>query len=66
VDVPDPRMARPSPVRWTDSHAPARATRDSVGGGAEAIQPKGPDTLQLTACSQPAPRSRGSPPLQGW
>jgi hypothetical protein len=24
VDVADPRTARPSPVRWTDSHAPSR------------------------------------------
>jgi hypothetical protein len=66
MDVLDPRTARPSPARWTNSHAPARAAGGSVGGGAEAIQPKGPDTLQLTACSQPAPHSRGSPSLQGW
>jgi hypothetical protein len=65
VDVADPRTALPSPVRWTDSHAPARAAGGSVGGGTEAIQPKGPDTLHLTACNQPVPRSRGSPPPQG-
>jgi hypothetical protein len=66
VDVADPRTARPSPVRWTDSHALAKAAGGSVGGGAKAIQPKGPDTLQLTPCGQLAPRSRGSPPPQGW
>jgi hypothetical protein len=66
VDVPDPRMARPLPVRWTNSHAPTRAAGGSVGGSAEAIQPKGSDTLQLTACSKPTPRSRGLPPPQGW
>jgi hypothetical protein len=65
VDVADPRAARPSPVGWTDSHAPTRAAGGSVGGGTKAIQPKGPDTLQLTACSQLTPRSRGSPPSQG-
>jgi hypothetical protein len=66
VDVPDPHTARPSPVRWMDSHAPARAAGAAAEGGAEAVQRKGPDTLQLTACSQPAPHSRGSSPLQGW
>jgi hypothetical protein len=66
VDVSDPHTAQPSPVRWTDSHAPARAAGGSVGGGAEAVQPKGPGTVQLTARSQPAPRSRGPPPPQGW
>jgi hypothetical protein len=65
VDVLDPHTAQPSPVRWTDNHAPARATGGSVRGGAEAVQPKGPGTLQLTACSQPAPCSRGPPPPQG-
>jgi hypothetical protein len=61
----DLRTVRPSPVRWTDSHAPLDGG-GSVGGGTKAIRAKEPDTLQLTACSQPAPRSRGSPPLQGW
>jgi hypothetical protein len=45
---------------------PSQTTGGSVGGGTKAIQPKGPDTLQLTTCNQPAPRSRGSPPPQGW
>jgi hypothetical protein len=40
VDVADPRTARPSLMRWTNIHAPARAAGGSVGGGAEAIQPK--------------------------
>jgi hypothetical protein len=66
VDVLDPHTTQPSPVRWTDNQAPAKAAGGSVGGGAEAVQPKGPDTLQLTAYSRLAPRSRGSPPLQGW
>jgi hypothetical protein len=65
VDVPDPHTTQPSPVRWMDSHAPARAVGGSVGGGAEAVQPKGPGTLQLTAHSQPGPRSWGPPPPQG-
>jgi hypothetical protein len=30
----------------------------------EPSSPKGPDTLQLTACSQPAPCSQGPPPLR--
>jgi hypothetical protein len=66
VDVPDPHTALPLPVRWTDNHAPARAAGGSIGGGAEVVQPKGPDTLQLTACSRLAPHSRGSPHPQGW
>jgi hypothetical protein len=37
VDVPDPHMVEPSPMRWTDSHALARAAGGSVGGGAEAV-----------------------------
>jgi hypothetical protein len=37
VDVPDPHMAQPSLVRWTDIHAPARAAGGSVGGGTEAV-----------------------------
>jgi hypothetical protein len=45
---------------------PGQTAGGSIGGGTKAIQPKGPDTLQLTACSKPAPRSRGSPPPQGW
>ena len=66
MDVPDPHTAQPSLMRWTDSHAPARAAGGSIGGGAEAVQPKGADTLQLTAYNWPAPRSRGSPPPQCW
>jgi hypothetical protein len=66
VDVPDPHTAQPSPVRWMDIHAPARAAGGSVRGGAEAVQPKGPDTLQLMACSRLALCSQGLSPLQGW
>jgi hypothetical protein len=62
----DLRTEQPPPVRWTDSHDPGQTTGGSVGGDAEAVQPKGPGTLQLTTCSQPALCSRGSPPPQGW
>jgi hypothetical protein len=62
----DLRTARPSPVRWTDSHTPLDGGRQRwkrhqshPGQGARHAAADG-------AYSRPTPRSRGSPPLQGW
>jgi hypothetical protein len=62
----DLRTARPSPVRWTDSHAPLGGRRQRwrrhlrhPGQGAR-------HAATDDACSRSALRSRGSPPPQGW
>jgi hypothetical protein len=65
MDTVDLRTVRPSPVRWTDSHAPLgggrqrwRRHQSHLSQGARHVAADG-------ACSWPAPRSRGSPPPQG-
>jgi hypothetical protein len=62
MDVADPRTARPSPVRWMGSHAPTKLQEAASEATPEPSSPKGPDTLQLTACSRSARCSRSPPP----
>jgi hypothetical protein len=65
TDAADLRMARSSPVRWTDSRAP-------LGGGRRRCRRHQSHPSQGArhaatddACSRPAPRSRCLPPPQG-
>jgi hypothetical protein len=62
TDAADLRTARPSPVRWTNSCTPFG------GGRRRQSHPSHGDrhTTADGACSRPAPRSRSSPPPQGW
>jgi hypothetical protein len=53
VDVADSRTARPSPVRWTDSHAP---TKRQEAASEAAPGPSEPGTRQLTALATGQPR----------
>jgi hypothetical protein len=61
MDVANPRTARLSPVRWMGNHAPTRRQEAASEAAPEPSIPKGPDTLQLTACSRSAPCSQGPP-----
>jgi hypothetical protein len=62
MDVANPLTARLSPVQWMGNHAPTRRQEAASKAALEPSSPKGPDTLQLTACSRPAPCSQGPPP----
>jgi hypothetical protein len=55
MDVANPRKARLSSVRWMGNHTPTRQQE----AASEAAP--GPDTLQLTAYSRPAPCIQGPP-----
>jgi hypothetical protein len=66
TDAADLRTARSSPVRWTNSRAP-------LGGGRQRWRRRQSHPSQGArhaaadgTCSRPTPRSRSSPPLQGW
>jgi hypothetical protein len=62
MDVANPRTARLSPVRRMGNHALTRQQEAASEATPEPSSPKGPDTLQLTTCSWPAPCSQGPPP----
>jgi hypothetical protein len=62
MDVANPRTARLSPVRWMRNHALTRRQEAASEAAPKPSSPKGPDTLQLTACSRPAPCGQGPPP----
>jgi hypothetical protein len=61
MNVANPRTARLSPVRWMGNHTPTGHQEAALEAAPEPSSPKGPDTLQLTACSRPAPYSQAPP-----
>jgi hypothetical protein len=62
MNVANPRTARLSPVRWMGNHTPTRQQEVASEAAPEPSSPKGPDTLQLTTYTRPAPYSQGPPP----
>jgi hypothetical protein len=62
TDTADPRTARPSPMRWTNSCAPLGGGRRRQSHPSQGAR----HTVADGAYSRPAPRSRSSPPPQGW
>jgi hypothetical protein len=61
MNVANLRTTRLSPVRWMGNHTPTRQQEAVLEAAPEPSSPKGPDTLQLTACSRPTPYSQGPP-----
>jgi hypothetical protein len=66
VDVADPRTARPSPMWWTDSHAPTKQQEAASEAAAGPPRPRATHAAAVSACTWPTPRSRSSPPSRGW
>jgi hypothetical protein len=66
MDVVNLHMARPSPVRWTDSHAPISGRRHRRRQRQSHPSQGARHAAADDACSRPTPRSQSSPPPQGW